>query len=94
MIGRLQHCNLDVELGRLDHAVSSPKNHRWHHSSDLGEAAHNYGGNIVLFDHLFGTFHLPRDREPSNRVGIENLPDFPKRFWAVLSSPIQRFRDA
>lgn len=89
VIGRFQHCNLDVELGPLDYVFSSPKNHRWHHSRNLKEAACNYGGDIILFDHLFGTFHLPRDREPSDEIGIENMPDFPKGFWGVLLSPFR-----
>jgi sterol desaturase/sphingolipid hydroxylase (fatty acid hydroxylase superfamily) len=87
VIGRFQHCNLDVELGPLDYVFSSPKNHRWHHSRHLDEAAHNYGGDLVLWDHVFGSFYLPRDREPSDAIGIENMPDFPRRLGDVLLTP-------
>lgn len=87
VIGRFQHCNLDLELGPLDYVFSSPKNHRWHHSRNLGVAAHNYGGDLVLWDHVFGSFYLPRDREPSDEIGIENMPDFPRRLWDVMWTP-------
>lgn len=89
VIGRFQHCNLDVDLGPLDYVFSTPRNHRWHHSKDLREAAHNYGGDIILFDHLFGTFYMPRDVEPPDEIGIENMPDFPTGIWGVLVSPFR-----
>ena len=87
VIGRFQHCNLDVRLGPLDWVFSTPRNHRWHHSRNLDEAAHNYGGDVILWDHLFGTFFLPRDREPSDRVGIADMPDFPARLDRLVLSP-------
>jgi hypothetical protein len=65
VIGRFQHCNLDVRLGPLDYLFSSPLNHRWHHSRDLAEAAHNYGGDVIVWDHVFRTFYLPGDRARS-----------------------------
>lgn len=89
IIGRFQHANLDVELGPLDYVFSSPKNHRWHHARRLDVAAHNYGGDLVLFDHLFGTFYLPKNREPDGAVGIEGLSNFPQDFWGVLLSPFR-----
>lgn len=87
VIGRFQHCNLDLRLGPLDYVFSTPKNHRWHHSRDLDEAAHNYGGDLVLWDHVFGSFHLPKDREPSDQVGIGNMPDFPTDLPRILLTP-------
>ncbi len=89
IIGRFQHCNLDVRLGPLDYVFSSPLNHRWHHSRDLREAAHNYGGDVIIWDHVFGTFYLPADREPSDHIGIGPMADFPTGFWALLASPFQ-----
>ena len=89
VIGRFQHCNLDVRAGWLDYVLSSPKNHRWHHSRDLEEASHNYGGDIILWDHVFGTFYLPKDREPSDEIGIGPMPDFPGGLGALLLSPFR-----
>jgi sterol desaturase/sphingolipid hydroxylase (fatty acid hydroxylase superfamily) len=66
-IGRFQHCNLDVRLGPLDYLFSSPLNHRWHHSRDLSEAAHNYGGDVIIWDHVFRTFYLPTRRSSAQR---------------------------
>ncbi|MCH7550699.1 MAG: MBL fold metallo-hydrolase [Proteobacteria bacterium] len=63
----------------LDDVFSSPWNHCWHHSQDLREAGHNYGEDVILWDHLFGAFYLPADREPSDEIGIGPMKDFPTR---------------
>lgn len=89
VIGRFQHCNLDVRAGWLDYVLSSPRNHRWHHSKDLEEASCNYGGDVILWDHVFGTFYLPRGREPSDDVGIGPMPDFPRSIGGLLLSPFR-----
>ena len=89
VIGRFQHCNLDLQLGPLDYLFSSPKNHRWHHSKKAWEANHNYGGDLIVWDHVFGTFFLPGDREPPHDIGIEEMPDFPKGLVGVLLSPFR-----
>lgn len=89
VIGRFQHCNLDVRLGPLDYLFSSPLNHRWHHSRDLREAAHNYGGDVIIWDHVFRTFYLPAGRVPSDKIGIGGMPDFPSGLWPLLASPFQ-----
>jgi sterol desaturase/sphingolipid hydroxylase (fatty acid hydroxylase superfamily) len=89
VIGRFQHCNLDVALGPLDYLFSSPANHRWHHSRRRVESNHNYGGDLVVWDHLFGTFFLPRDREPPDDIGIEDMPGFPRTLSGILLSPFR-----
>jgi len=63
--------------------------HRWHHSRSIEEANHNYGGNLILWDVLFGTRFLPRDREPPAEIGIGDLPAFPMGFWANLAAPLR-----
>lgn len=79
IIGRFQHCDLNVRLRPLDDVFSSPWNHCWHHSQDLREAGHNYGEDVILWDHLFGAFYLPADREPSDEIGIGPMKNFPTR---------------
>ena len=82
-LGRFQHGNLDLELGLFDYIFSSPKNHRYHHSRKPEESHSNFGSEIMLWDHLFGTFHMPPGEQPSDDVGIRNMPNFPKT-WAGL----------
>lgn len=89
VIGRFQHCNLDVAMGPFDYIFSSPKNHRWHHSKDPREGNNNYGGDTVLWDHVFGTFYLPKDREPTPDIGVGGVRDFPQDFVGLMLSPFR-----
>ena len=87
--GAYQHANLPVRLGPLNWIFSMTELHRWHHSKRIEEANHNYGGNLVVWDVIFGTRYLPKDREPPEAIGIDALPRFPMGFWANLASPFR-----
>ncbi|MCH2170600.1 sterol desaturase family protein [Myxococcota bacterium] len=87
--GVFQHANLPLRLGPLNWIFSMAELHRWHHSPRAEEANHNYGQNIILFDILFGTRFLPKDREPPEQIGIESLPTFPTTWWAQILSPLR-----
>jgi sterol desaturase/sphingolipid hydroxylase (fatty acid hydroxylase superfamily) len=87
--GAYQHANLPVRLGPLNWIFSMTELHRWHHSKRVEEANHNYGGNLILWDVIFGTRFLPEDRDPPEAIGIEALPRFPMGFWANLAAPFR-----
>jgi len=87
--GAYQHANLPVRLGPLNWIFSMTELHRWHHSPKLSEANHNYGGNLIVWDIVFGTRYLPVDREPPEDIGIESLPQFPTGYWQQLLSPLR-----
>lgn len=87
--GAYQHANLPVRLGPLNWIFSMTELHRWHHSPKLSEANHNYGGNLILWDIVFGTRYLPSDREPPEGIGIETMPEFPTGYWQQLLSPFR-----
>jgi sterol desaturase/sphingolipid hydroxylase (fatty acid hydroxylase superfamily) len=89
VFGMLQHSNVDVRLGRLNRIFSMAEPHRWHHSRSLSEANTNYGSNLIIWDLVFGTFYLPRDREPPVAIGIADLPDFPTRYLAQIVAPFR-----
>jgi len=87
--GIFQHGNVPTRLGPLNWIFSMAELHRWHHSKTVEEANHNYGGNLIFWDIVFGTRFLPADREPSEEIGIAELPDFPMGYWANLASPFR-----
>jgi sterol desaturase/sphingolipid hydroxylase (fatty acid hydroxylase superfamily) len=89
VFGYLQHCNVRVALGPLNYLFSMAELHRWHHAKDLREANTNYGSNLILWDHVFGTFFWPKDREPPAEIGIPDLPAFPQSYWGQLASPFR-----
>jgi len=89
VVAMLQHCNIDVHLGPLNRVFSMAEPHRWHHSRRLEDANTNYGSNLIVWDLLFGTFHLPGGRKPPVDLGIGDLPGFPCAYPAQLAVPFR-----
>ncbi len=88
--GQLQHCNVVAPTGRvLDWVFSTPGIHRWHHSTDLREGNHNYGAILSLWDHVFGSYFRPHDRDFDGVVGIAAMPAFPSHYLGQLLSPVR-----
>jgi sterol desaturase/sphingolipid hydroxylase (fatty acid hydroxylase superfamily) len=90
-IGMLTHCNVDMRFGWLSWWFNTPELHRWHHSRDLREGNKNYGENLMLWDHVFGTFYNVRDRRPPEKIGIGET--MPPGFLAQLAWPFKAGRD-
>ena len=86
--GLFQHANIDVRLGPLNYVFSMAELHRWHHSQNLEDANSNYGANIILWDIVFGTRHLPADREhqPTD-IGMHGTSAFPQTYFGQMASP-------
>lgn len=87
--GVYQHANLPCRLGPLNWIFSQAELHRWHHSPKVEEANHNYGGNLIVWDTLFGTRYLPADREPPVQIGIGDLPHFPRDYLSLMLAPFR-----
>ena len=83
--GFFQHSNCRVRLGPLNYIVSGPELHRWHHSKEPGESDHNFGNNLIVWDLVFGTRFLPKDREVGALGLINRL--YPMGFLAQMGSP-------
>jgi sterol desaturase/sphingolipid hydroxylase (fatty acid hydroxylase superfamily) len=50
------HTELIPKLGFLEWILNTPSHHRVHHASNLEYIDRNYGGVLIIFDRLFGTF--------------------------------------
>jgi sterol desaturase/sphingolipid hydroxylase (fatty acid hydroxylase superfamily) len=70
------HANVSWDYGPLRRVIASPRFHRWHHSSEPAARDRNFAGLFVLWDQLFGTFYLPKER-PATAFGVsgEAVPD-------------------
>ena len=88
MYGQLQHANIDLRSGVLDHLFSTPDLHRWHHSTVYEEGDTNFGAITSVWDKVFGTWFRPHDRECPDALGIGRMPDFPTRFAELQRVPI------
>ncbi len=63
------HTELVPKLGWIDRVFCTPSNHRVHHGQNDYCIDRNYGGILMIWDHMFGTFVEERDDEPI-RFGI------------------------
>lgn len=85
--GFYQHSNCKVRLGILNHVLAGPELHRWHHAVRKAEANHNFGNNLIVWDTLFGTRYLPRDRQVG-RLGLANR-NYPLGFLRAMAAPFE-----
>ena len=83
--GFFQHCNIRLSLGFLNYLISGPELHRWHHSIITKESNKNYGNNLIIWDYIFGTAFLPKDKSV-NQLGLINRA-YPLSFIRQLISP-------
>ncbi len=58
------HTELVGRLGWYDRVFCSPSNHRAHHAVNDRYLDRNYGGILILWDRLFGTFIEEDDGDP------------------------------
>lgn len=76
----LQHANLDLRSGWLNYIFSTNEVHRWHHSAMPTEANQNYGYALVLWDHVFRTFHYAPPCNVPRQIGLfAESADYPAR---------------
>ncbi|HEY4057804.1 MAG TPA: sterol desaturase family protein [Kofleriaceae bacterium] len=58
----LLHTQLCPRLGPLEWIFNTPRHHAVHHGSNAAYLDKNYGGVLIIWDRVFGTF--AREREP------------------------------
>ena len=83
--GFFQHCNINLKLGFLNYLISGPELHRWHHSIRIRESNKNYGNNLIVWDLLFGTWLLPKERAVDG-LGLKNRK-YPLDFASQIRTP-------
>ncbi len=86
-IGIFQHSNIDLNLRFWEFIFSIGDNHRYHHYPDKGIGDSNYGGEFIVWDILFGTFHNPKDERPHDQIGIGTAPDYPMTVAGLYIAP-------
>jgi sterol desaturase/sphingolipid hydroxylase (fatty acid hydroxylase superfamily) len=58
------HTDWIPKLGPLEWVLNTPSAHRVHHASNLEYLDANYGGVLIVFDRLFGSYRAERDAVP------------------------------
>ena len=83
----LLHANLRLSFGPLGRLIAAPDFHHWHHCRDREAWDRNFAGQVALWDHLFGTAYVPKDRK-AERFGISEA--MPEGYAAQLLHPFRR----
>ncbi|MEV8441098.1 sterol desaturase family protein [Actinosynnema sp. NPDC051121] len=81
--GYFTHANVDVRLGRFNHVLASPEQHRLHHSNNPEDAGH-YGSDLAIWDHLFRSYTWVPGRTP-RAIGLFDPMSFPRTESLVAS---------
>lgn len=69
------HCNIGISFGPIKYILVTPQFHHWHHSSEKPAIDTNYAAHTVLFDRLFGTYHMPTEHWPAEYGTTKPLPE-------------------
>ncbi len=89
------HTELVPKLGFLEGFLDTPSNHRVHHSSNHEYLDKNFGGVLVIFDRLFGTYAAERKDLPCRYGLVGRKPELNPvkiafREWILLVRDLKR----
>ena len=86
------HTDLLPRIPPIDLVLNTPSNHRVHHASNDIYLDKNYGGVLIIFDHLFGSY-AKEDDQIACRYGLVTPIDSVNPFWIALHEWIAIIRD-
>jgi sterol desaturase/sphingolipid hydroxylase (fatty acid hydroxylase superfamily) len=91
------HATWIPKLGWLEYVLNTPSAHRVHHASNVEYLDANYGGVLIVFDRLFGTYIAERDDLPCHYGLVHPLRSYnPLRVefaqWLSLAHDLRRAR--
>ena len=69
----LLHSNVAVSLGPLERLIVMPKFHHWHHADHPAAHDRNFGGQLTVWDWLFGTLYRAESARPQS-YGVADAP--------------------
>ncbi|MEL6623273.1 MAG: sterol desaturase family protein [Pseudomonadota bacterium] len=86
------HSELLPRLGPLEWILNTPTHHKVHHACNDTCLDKNYGGTLIVFDRLFGTFAAPPQNEPL-RYGLAGRQQTNNPIKIVFGEWIELIRD-
>jgi sterol desaturase/sphingolipid hydroxylase (fatty acid hydroxylase superfamily) len=63
LFGLAHHSHVPISFGKLNCVLFAPMLHQLHHSAELRHRDKNLGGQLAIFDWLFGTLYIPQPGE-------------------------------
>jgi sterol desaturase/sphingolipid hydroxylase (fatty acid hydroxylase superfamily) len=76
------HTELVPRFGWLEWVINTPSAHRVHHASNPEYIDKNYGGVLLIWDHLFGSYQAERD-DIAIRYGLAHERSSPNNPFVI-----------
>ena len=73
--GLFLHANVRWRLRPLQRVIITPEFHHWHHANEADAHNSNYSVFLPLWDMVFGTYYMPRNKRPLVYGISEDMPD-------------------
>jgi sterol desaturase/sphingolipid hydroxylase (fatty acid hydroxylase superfamily) len=95
----LLHTEAVGKLGPLEWVLNTPSHHRVHHAANPAYLDRNFGGVVIVFDRLFGTFAEERAEDPP-RYGLVHAMTSRNPFtialheWSCMARDVRQARNA
>jgi sterol desaturase/sphingolipid hydroxylase (fatty acid hydroxylase superfamily) len=86
------HTEAVGRLGPLEWVLNTPSHHRVHHGTNPRYLDANYGGMLIIWDRLFGTFTPEEDSDPVRYGLVKNLRTF-NPAWIAFHEYVGMARD-
>jgi len=75
LLGLFLHANVRWRLRPLHRLVITPEFHHWHHSNEEEAIWTNYSTFLPIWDIIFGTYRMPKNKRPQVYGVDEYVPD-------------------
>jgi sterol desaturase/sphingolipid hydroxylase (fatty acid hydroxylase superfamily) len=91
------HTELVPRLGWLEWVLNTPSHHRVHHAANADYLDRNFGGTLIVFDRLFGTFVDERKDTPCRYGLVKPMASYNPGFialheWAAMARDVWHAR--
>ncbi|MFD0915320.1 sterol desaturase family protein [Pseudahrensia aquimaris] len=83
------HANIGWNLGFVERFFVTPRFHHWHHGNERAAIDINYAVHFPIFDFLFGTHHMPKDKSWPLAYGVVG-DEVPRGYWKQFLYPFKR----
>jgi sterol desaturase/sphingolipid hydroxylase (fatty acid hydroxylase superfamily) len=83
------HTELVKRIGWLDWVINTPSAHRVHHASNPEYIDKNFGGVLMIWDHLFGTYQAERP-DIAIRYGLSHPRSSPSNPFVIAYEELWR----
>uniref|UniRef100_A0A183U3Y5 Fatty acid hydroxylase domain-containing protein n=1 Tax=Toxocara canis TaxID=6265 RepID=A0A183U3Y5_TOXCA len=80
-------------LGPLEYILNTPSHHRVHHGRNPYCIDKNYGGTLIIWDRLFGTFEWERDSERPIYGAVDNVKTFDQLYLQLAEKLTKEERE-